>query len=138
MDYEIVLFTLTSELSMKVLSPIGRPSFMDRLVHDPKKRERATLIARTAEKVARTGIGWAKESKTLKVVTAKVSVFELRIPGKVIRVMAYLHEGTDPIYLFDFDSHAGKSGKIPPAMLDRANRLAEVARNCIVKGGSSC
>ena len=132
MGYEIVSFTLSAEASMNVLSSSGRPSFMDDLADDPKKRQRAVLIARAAEKVARNGIGWARSSKTLKPITARLSVFELRVPGKTIRVMTYLHDGVEPIYLFDFDGHHGKDGKIPPSIIEKAHVLAEAARTCMI------
>lgn len=135
MSYEIVSFALSEDTSMDILVAAGRKTFMEKLAGNPKDQDRAALIARTVDRVGRNGIPWAKESKTLKTITATVSVFELRVPGKVIRVMTYLHDERAPIYLFDFDGHQGKGGKIPQSLIDKASKLAEAARECIAKEG---
>ena len=135
MGYEVVSFKLSETVSMNILTATGRQTFMEKLVSNPKGQNRAALIARTADRVGRNGIPWAKETKTLKTITSTVSVFELRVPGKVIRVMTYVHDEKTPIYLFDFDGHQGKGGGIPQNLIDKANKLAEAARECIAKEG---
>lgn len=134
-SYEIVSFELSENTSMNILTATGRQTFMEKLISNPKGQNRAALIARTVDRVGRNGIPWAKESKTLKTITSTISVFELRVPGKVIRVMTYLHDEKTPIYLFDFDGHQGKGGKIPQNLIDKASELAEAARECIAKEG---
>lgn len=131
MDYEIVSFRLSAGSYMKVLASAGKPSFMDELVDNPKSRQRSVLIARTVERVNKNGLDWARSSHTLKTITADLSVFELRVPGKVIRVMTYVHEGRVPVYLFDFDGHQGKNGKLPPSLMKRAEALARIAFECM-------
>jgi hypothetical protein len=134
-SYEIVSFKLSEGVSMDILVSTGRKTFMEKLAGNPKDQNRAAVIAKTADRVGRNGISWAKASKTLKAITATVSVFELRVPGKVIRVMTYVHDGETPVYLFDFDGHQGKGGKIPQSLIDKANTLAEAARECIAREG---
>lgn len=130
--YEIVQFALPDDAVMRVLSPVGRRSFMDEMVADPKKRQRAALIARTAYRVERNGIGWAFESETFKWLSKDVSVCELRVKGNVIRVMTYLERGIAfPVYLFDFDGHQGKRASIPSALIAKAETLAKEAAKCL-------
>lgn len=130
--YTISEYKLTEESSMRVLSRDGKPSFIEELARSPKTRRRASLIARTADRIERFGIDWAFESTTLKWVSADISLCEMRVSGKVIRVMTYLTPGTtSPIYLFDFDGHQGKGGSIPPHLLRKAEQLAQEARSCL-------
>lgn len=136
MDYEIVAFSLSDGCEMRVLARKGAQSFMEKMTGNPKRHQRAEQIRRAAERVARNGVEWAKVSKTLKAIAPDLYVYELRVPGKVIRVMTYLHNGIEPIYLFDFDGHQGKKGGIKASDIEKAQELAAEAAALLLKGGS--
>lgn len=132
--YIISEYGLPEALSMRVLRRAHKPSFMDEMAEDPKRYERAALIARIAARIERRGKEWAFQSATSKWLASSVSVCEVRIRGKVVRVMAYWPpQEARPVYLFDFDGHQGKSGNIPSHLLDKAYRLAQEAEVALGK-----
>lgn len=62
---------------------------MEELASDPKRQERAALIARTAVRIERYGKEWAFQSATSKWISSGISLCEVRVRGRVVRVMAY-------------------------------------------------
>ena len=135
--YTITSYQLSEETYMRVLTPCGHAPFIEELARSPKTRRRAALIARTADRLQRFGRAWGFESGTLKWIAPEVSLCELRVGGKVIRVMAYLPpEPAPPIYLFDFDGHQGKDVSIPAHVKSRAKELAVEAKRCIEREAS--
>lgn len=116
---------------MYVLVGAREKSFVDRCIaKDPHRARRITLVA---ERVFDRGVEWGFESSTikrLKGAEGAVAVFEVRVKGSVIRVAAYLHNGSIPIYLFDFDSHSGSRNNIPENILSRAAESAKRAAAC--------
>lgn len=130
MEYEIVSYDLTDGRKMYVLSNKDR-TFIDDLSNDAKKLMVARDVYAMADKIALYGIEWALRTETLKTIKSNISLLELRIKGKVTRVMVYLYEETQPIYLFDFKGHQGKSGHIKRNVLERAERLAIIAENAM-------
>lgn len=78
---------------------------------------------------------WAKDSETLKLLNAELALYELRIKGKIIRVMTYVHNDQVPVYLFDFEGHQGKTGQIRKEHMEKAQKLAKIAKECL---GGEC
>lgn len=131
--YRIESIELEEGFRAHAIAKEGEPCFLEDLASNGKTRRRATMILRMALKVARNGTEWAICAEKLKSVTPTVSVFELRADGKVLRVMTYVHDDEErtPVYLFDFDGHQGKTGKIKASVLEKAKRLAIAARECM-------
>ena len=98
--------------------------------------ERASRMASFMCKVAANGVSWALEAgilKAIKGLKGDISIFELKCKGTVIRVMTYIHGGTErrPVYLFDVNAHRGSDGGCSPADKRKAVRLALEARKCM-------
>lgn len=132
-EYSIATIILGDGVRACVLTRSGEDDFLTDLASTGKTRNRAVLIARMAARVARNGTDWAVAAKKLKPVSRDVSMFELRIDRRVIRVMAYIHDDPahTPVYLFDFDGHQGKSGKIDRNLIKKGERLAAIAAKCM-------
>ena len=116
---------------MCVLKKANKPSFLSDCFR--KDRHRARRIEKVARQVFERGEGWARDAdviKRLHIGKCKVSVFEVKVKGTVIRVAAYMHNDRVPIYLFDFDTHSGSKNNIPKHILSRAADAAETAERC--------
>lgn len=104
-----------------VFAPDGKPSFFDECLR--KDPDRAVRISKTVKRVSEFGLEWAFDSQTIKPIrgtTEDVAVFETRVKGRVIRVATYIHERHEPVYLFDFDTHAGSGNNLPDVIKERA------------------
>lgn len=136
MAYEIVSLEIADGVEALCLAVVGKPPFLEKLSCSPKTRDRAVLISRTANRIHDNGLDWAFQSETLKSIDDELSLCELRIKGRVIRVMTYIHNKQIPIYLFDFDGHQGKTGKVSSNILKKGKQLSEEARKCMESEGS--
>lgn len=134
--YEIVSTEIDEGVNVLCLAAESKPSFLEELGASPKTKERAALISRTTKRIHDFGIDWAFVSKTFKPLDKELSLCEMRVTGRVIRVMTYVHNNILPIYLFDFDGHQGKGNSIPPNYLERGKRLSIEAHKCMEKEGS--
>lgn len=133
LSYEIVSSEVDDGICALMLAPCGADTFMEKMAATPKMQERAALIARTMRRVSENGVDWAFESKTFKSLEPELSLCELRVKGKIIRVMTYIHDNQVPIYLFDFDGHQGKRSNIPANIKRKGKELAKIARECMAK-----
>lgn len=108
--------------------------FLKRMEENPKRNERFCLIKKAIEKMYERGIDKCLGRKNfLRQLDGDVSLFEVKVAGQVIRVMAYLHRwsgGIGMVLLFDFDGHQG-SDKIPKPLMEKGRRLAREAKVCI-------
>lgn len=133
--YEIVEVTLGDAMVL-VLAQEGRPSFIEKLRNSGKGVDRASVIAKAMLRLSTYGTSWAMDIKHLRLLRREgdgLAVYELRANDKVIRVMTYVHDDRDktPVYLFDFDGHQGKTGKVPRRQIERGVNLARAARECM-------
>ena len=105
--------------------------FLERMEGSKRGRQRQALIVKTLEKVQLKGIPLSERSRIVKLLDSELCVAEVRVPGKVIRVMGYIHaRGTDLaelVLLFDFDGHQG-TNKIPKRLMDKGRKLAAIAK----------
>lgn len=131
MAYEIVSSRIGDDAYVLALAPIGTDTFIEKMMSTPKKQVRAASIVKTMRRIIDNGIEWAFDSETFKPLDSGLALCELRVSGKVIRVMTYLHKGQTPIYLFDFDSHQGKGSGIPENIMEKAESLAKAAKECM-------
>lgn len=116
---------------LDVLAKRDRPSFIDDCLR--KDRDRAARIITTAVRVHRYGLDWAYCSGTIKRIRGgepRVAVFETRVKGSVIRIATYIDKSQHPVFLFDFDTHAGGGNKLPEHDKERAFELAAIAEQC--------
>ncbi|WP_278592042.1 hypothetical protein [Olsenella uli] len=114
-----------------VLAPKGKPGFLEKMKYKKGGGERYRLIVRTASKIDRLG-ACRFHGTLVRPLDNGLSLVEVKVPGKVIRVMACTHAigyRERLILLFDFDGHQG-SGQIAPEMMRRAKKLAAIARSC--------
>lgn len=119
-----------------VLASGDGPTFLDEMVDSPKGSNDARVLVNVAKRVTDNGTDWAKKTGTLKPlrgVGGHLAVFELKSRGTVMRFAAYIHddERRTPVYLFRFKGHQGKDSNLPRPVKERAQRLAEAARECM-------
>lgn len=133
--YEIVEHETEGGNPILVLRPIGSKDFLERMRDKPKQRDHYKLIVRMVARVQYDGpkryIG-----KLIRLLDSELSLYELKVGGRVIRVMAYIYQPYGShrvVLLFDFDGHQG-SGKIPPEMMEKARKLARIARETLEEG----
>lgn len=115
-----------------VLMPEGdERDFLERMQESKKGRQRHALIIRTLERIQLKGIPLSERTQVVKLLDASLCVAEVRVTGKVIRVMSYIHarggSNAELVLLFDFDGHQG-TNKVPKRLLEKGRRLAEIAR----------
>lgn len=109
------------------LSPSGGATFFDDCLR--RDKQRLVRISKALARVFDAGVPWAKEAGVLKRIRgADVSVFEAKVGRTVIRVAAYLHNGSIPIYLFDFDTHSGSGNNLPQHYIEKASNMARTAK----------
>ncbi len=130
--YTIVRHDLGDGAIVEVLATCeNRDSdFLDRLF--TRDRDRFKVIARTIKRISLSD-GNAYRGTFLRMIDDGLSLVEIRIPGKVIRVMAYDRKVGNRmrlILLFDFDGHQGKTGNIPRHLIEKGRSLAKNAREC--------
>lgn len=105
--------------------------FLECMENSKRGRQRHALIIKTLEAIQIKGIPLSERTRIIKILDSELCVAEVRVPGKVIRVMSYIHNrGTDLaelVLLFDFDGHQG-TDRIPKRVMDKGKRLAEIAR----------
>lgn len=120
--------------SVMALAKDGKGDFLDKLASKPKDTQRLKLILRTAEHIEFFGPkSYMRPGGTIRPLDGELSLVEIKVPGKVIRVMAYLKDPFGSyrlVLLFDFDGHQG-SGKIPENIMERGRRLAAIARETL-------
>jgi hypothetical protein len=118
-----------------VLAKTGSQDFLEKMKRDKRKKQTLRLIIETMEGIKRRGINKCiGRSNFIRSIAPDVGLMEVRVPGKVIRVMTYVGEvegKTDAVLLFDFTAHGGKTGKISPRHIDKGKRLAKIAKECI-------
>lgn len=127
--YEIVEHDIECGISVLVLRPEGKTDFLAKMAKKPKQLERYRLIVQTVERIQ------YEEPETyygslIRSLDSEISLVEIKIGHKVIRIMAYVHRTSGPsrlVLLFDFNGHQG-TGKIPPSLMDKARHLARIAR----------
>lgn len=121
-----------------VLARCGKPDFMEELVSDPKSQQKAKLILETMCKIENRGVdSCLGRSNFIRMLDGNVGLAEVKIGGKVIRVMCHvgtINDRTETVLLFDFKGHGGKSGSIPKGMIKKGKRLASIARKCLEDG----
>lgn len=127
MAHRLISCNLGAGLSAIVLARENAASFIDKLLDNPRTRRRAGAITKAIAQVSKNGVEWAKQADKLKFLNAGLSLYELKIGGRVIRIMTYVHCDSVPVYLFDFNGHQGKSRKIPRHIMDRGEKLAIIA-----------
>lgn len=76
---------------------------------------------------------WARQTNRLRFLGTSLSLYELKVDGKVIRIMTYVHHDATPVYLFDFDEHQGKHAGIPKHVMDRGKKLTAIAAGLIME-----
>ena len=130
MNYEIIRYELGDGAYMLVLTQTNKLPFIKKLASNPKTKEDASIIVKAAKRVSVNGVEWAKQAKVLKAIDNNLSLFELRISGRVVRVMTYLGKD-EPVYLFSFDGHQGKTGKIPKSIIKKGKQIAQLAEQSL-------
>lgn len=130
--YEIVEHETECGNPILVLRRKGSPDFLEKMQVDRKSQDRYRLIVQMVAKVQFHGPAKFL-GKLVRLLDSGLSLFELKVAGKVIRVMAYIHQphGSHRIVLlFDFNGHQG-SGKIPAHVMRRGKELAKIARRSL-------
>lgn len=117
-----------------VLAKEGQEDFLERLGSDPKSSELFSLICRTVERIAQRGVGrCVGRQNFVRVLDGSLGLVEVKVRGRRVRVMSYLH-GSGPsqelVLLFEFTGHQG-SAHIPRKDVQRGRRLAAIARECM-------
>lgn len=125
--YRIIEHDIGGGSSVLVLSPDGRDDFLSKMKARRGDRSRYRLIVRAVSRIVQRGEAPFRETM-VRVLDSELSLIEIKIPGQVIRVMAY--RGERLVLLFDFDGHQG-SGKIATKDLERGRTLAKHAKNAL-------
>lgn len=133
MAYRLIAYDLGAERFAIVLAPAHTKSFIEKLVGDPKTRQRANAIVKTMAQIAKNGTKWAQQTNKLRFLRTDLSLYELKIDRKVMRIMTYVHHDATPVYLFDFDGHQGKHASIPRHVMDRGKKLAAIAAELMME-----
>lgn len=136
--FELVRQELLPGMSILVLCQKNkRLTFIDELAADPKRRAKAKAIADAALRLVQHGTAWAISTGRLKRLNYSrrtIAMYELKVMGKVHRIMTYVHDDKNqtPVLLFDFDGHRGTSGGgIRPSTLAKGQQYAEIARSLL-------
>ncbi len=137
-DYEIVRHPLDKVHNTLVLKKVAQDeTFLVEMARSKKHVDEAAALRKVLIRLARSGLEWGFDSgtiKTLKGITADVLICEVKVKRKVYRIMAYLHnkEKGPLVLLFPFHGHVQKAaGGIPQTTIDKAERLARVAKELI-------
>lgn len=118
-----------------VLTKKGKTSFFEKMKKKQGERRKATLIELASIRLQATSKDVAVTVTLIRPLSDKdgIYAFELRPnPRKsTIRVMVYLHhdDTRQAVLLFPFEGHKKKSAGIDPKYLDKAKRLAGIARS---------
>lgn len=139
-DYELARECLYDESNVYrdaiwVLTKKGKTSFLAKMRKKQGKIHDADLIGLAAIRLLKTPKDIAITVTLLRPLSDHdgIYAFELRPnPRKsVIRVMTYLHhdDTRQAVLLFPFEGHKKKSGGIPTELLDKAKRLASIAKS---------
>lgn len=131
--HRLIAYDLGTDRFAIVLAPAHTKSFIEKLVGDPKTRQRANAIVKAMAQIAKNGTKWARQANKLRFLGTSLSLYELKVDGKVIRIMTYVHHDATPVYLFDFDGHQGKHAGIPKHVMDRGKKLAAIAAGLIME-----
>lgn len=132
-EYEIREHDIGCGYSVLVLAPADSSrDFLQKMREDGKSVERYRMITRAAGKACEFGVTKARRTELLRTIDASLSLFELFVAGKVIRVMTYVGrraggQQEECVLLFDFDGHQGKTGKISSSDLLKGRKLAGIA-----------
>lgn len=130
-DYVIVEHETGEGRSILVLRPKGSAQdFLLKLKKGKGDRGRYQEIVQVADRIDSKGEDVYRSK--IRTLDASLSLIEIKVDRKVIRVMAHMHliDGRRrPILLFDFDGHQG-SNRIPPHIMNRARKLASIAGRC--------
>lgn len=121
--YVIVSHDIGDGESVLVLTRPGRDDFLAEMCSSGGDRSRYRLIVRTVARIQRRGAPF--RGTMVRSLDSGLSLVEVKVPGRVIRVMAY--EGARLVLLFSFDGHQG-SDKISRSDMEKARRLAAEAR----------
>lgn len=137
-DYEIVRHPLDRTHSALVLKKVAQDeTFLAEMAGNKKQINEASALRKVLIRLAQFGLKWGFESgtiKSLKGITTDVLICEVKVKRKVYRIMAYLHnkEKGPLVLLFPFHGHVQKAaGGIPQTTIDKAERLARVAKELI-------
>lgn len=133
MAHRLIAYDLGADRFAIVLAPAHTKSFIEKLVGDPKTRQRANAIVKAMAQIAKNGTKWARQANKLRFLGTSLSLYELKVDGRVIRIMTYVHHDATPVYLFDFDGHQGKHAGIPKHVMDRGKKLAAIAAGLIME-----
>lgn len=128
-DYEIRAHQFF-ETRIFALAKAGKEDFLEKLERKPKSHERLRLILGTVEKVSARGLSACiGAGNFVRLLDGSLGLAEVKVSGKVIRVMCYCQTGKEEllVLLFDFDGHKGKSGAIAPDIMDKGRKLARIA-----------
>lgn len=125
--YRIIEHDIGGGSSVLVLSPDGRDDFLSKMKARRGDRSRYRLIVRAVSRLVQRGEAPFRETM-VRVLDSELSLIEIKVPGQVIRIMAY--RGEKLVLLFDFDGHQG-SGKIATKDLERGRMLAKHAKSAL-------
>lgn len=139
-DYELANEDLYDESGdycgfIWVLTKKGKTSFLEKMKKKQGERRKATLIELASIRLQATSKDVAVTVTLIRPLSDNdgIYAFELRPnPRKsTIRVMVYLHhdDTRQAVLLFPFEGHKKKSAGIDPKHLDKAKRLADIARS---------
>lgn len=133
-DFELVRQELLPGMSILVLCQKNKEyTFIDELAADPKRKMKAKAISEAALRLVQHGTAWAISTGRLKRLNypkKTIAIYELKVMGKVHRIMTYVHDDRNqtPVLLFDFDGHKGSSGGgIRSSTLAKGQQYAEIA-----------
>lgn len=129
--YKIRSHSLLCGSQVLVLMPEdSRLDFLDEMGSAPKQRQRYRLIVRTIEKIGQLGVPKSIKVGFVRMLEPGIGLVEVRVAGKVIRVMAYTDGAEALVLLFDFDGHQG-TDKLKGPTLAKGRRLAAAAKKCL-------
>lgn len=139
-DYELVKEKLYDESGeyrgfIWVLTKEGKATFLAKMKKKQGEKRDATLIELASIRLQATSKDVAVTVTLIRPLSDNdgIYAFELRPnPRKsTIRVMVYLHhdDTRQAVLLFPFEGHKKKSAGIDPKHLDKAKRLAGIARS---------
>lgn len=139
-DYELANEDLYDESGdycgfIWVLTKKGKTSFLEKMKKKQGERRKATLIELASIRLQATSKDVAITVTLIRPLSDNdgIYAFELRPnPRKsTIRVMVYLHhdDTRQAVLLFPFEGHKKKSAGIDPKYLEKAKRLAGIARS---------
>lgn len=139
-DYELANEDLYDESGdyrgfIWVLTKKGKTSFFEKMKKKQGERRKATLIELASIRLQATSKDVAVTVTLIRPLSDKdgIYAFELRPnPRKsTIRVMVYLHHDDthQAVLLFPFEGHKKKSAGIDQKHLEKAKRLAGIARS---------